>query len=269
MSQFINTDPVPLTDKDFTRASARLNCDVAAVKAVAEIESGRAGGYLPSGRPVILFESRLFNVFTGGRYLKLYPHLATARWVRNYRGGDAEYQRLEEALTLAPEAALRACSWGRFQVLGDNYRRLGFGSVHTYVTSVVDDGESSHLDHFVSFVIINRIDDELRRDPPDFDGFSRVYNGPGYRKHNYQGRMQSSYARFLRGDVMMHDGKLMTNKDLQRALMRHGYLPPKNDDGIIGPMTRAGLQVFEVTHDLKVNGVVDGTEWEALLKEAA
>jgi len=266
MSEFTNIGFEPLQDADFIRAATSLGCEVSAIKAVAEIEGGRAGGYLPSGRPVILFESRLFNDLTDGRYRADHPDIATSTWVRNYRGGDGEYERLRAGMALDPEAALKSCSWGRFQILGANYSRLGFKSVNDYVTEVVDDGEASHLSHFVGFVVANGITDELIR--LDWHGFARVYNGPGYRKNRYATRMQSAYERFRRGDVMMHDGKLMTNKDLQRALMRHGFLPPHQDDGIIGPQTTAALKDFEDANGLKVNGVIDGTEWGALLREA-
>jgi lysozyme family protein len=117
----------------------------------------------------------------------------------------------------------------------------------------------------VSFIINNALDDELRQQ--DWHGFARQYNGPGYRKNKYAARMASSFARFRFGDVMMHEGLLMTNKHLQRALINHGYLPEGEDDGIVGLRTRAALAKFETDNDLERNGVVDGTEWEALLKE--
>jgi hypothetical protein len=267
MSRFVNINPKPLKESDFVKAATIIGCEIAAVKSVAEIESGHLGGYFASGRPVILFESRLFNNFTDGKFLHSHPHLATMRWIRNYRRGEAEYERLEEAMKLNHEAALKSCSWGRFQILGANFARLKFKSVDEYVNSVINGGEAAHLNHFVQFVMTGGLDDELRR--LDWHGFSRVYNGPGYRKNNYAKRMQTAYDRFRGGDNLMYNGRLMTNDNLQECLIKHGMMKPAQLDGIIGPTTRNALVAFETANGLVPNGIVDGNEWGALLNEAA
>ncbi|WP_262919099.1 N-acetylmuramidase family protein [Niabella hibiscisoli] len=48
-----------LTEKDFQDAARQLNCEVAAIKAVAEVES-KGDGFLPTGEPKILFERHIF-----------------------------------------------------------------------------------------------------------------------------------------------------------------------------------------------------------------
>jgi len=47
--------PPSLTEDDYKEAAQKLGCDVAAVKAVSEVESGPHGAFLSSGDPVILF----------------------------------------------------------------------------------------------------------------------------------------------------------------------------------------------------------------------
>ena len=49
-----------LTIKDYQKAAKELNCEVAAIRAVAEVESLK-GGFLPDGRPKILFERHVFH----------------------------------------------------------------------------------------------------------------------------------------------------------------------------------------------------------------
>jgi two-component sensor histidine kinase len=49
-----------LTEEDYKRAARRLGCSVAAIKAVAEVEAP-GSGFLPDGRPKILFERHIFR----------------------------------------------------------------------------------------------------------------------------------------------------------------------------------------------------------------
>ena len=56
-----------LTDEDFIRAADMLRVEVAALRAVAEIESnGR--GFLPDLRPVVLYEAHIFGRLTGHKH---------------------------------------------------------------------------------------------------------------------------------------------------------------------------------------------------------
>jgi hypothetical protein len=110
-----------MRDSDYAAAAAALFCDIAAVKAVVEVESGGRTGFLADKRPKILFESRWFHKLTGGRFDQSHEHLSTPTWVRNYKGGAGEYERLFEAMELDREAALKSASWGMFQILGVNH----------------------------------------------------------------------------------------------------------------------------------------------------
>lgn len=194
---FVNPAWRPLTIADFAQIADDLGVDLAAVRAVAKVEA-LGSGYLKSNRPIILFESRLFNNFTDGKYLDSHPHLATRAWVRNYLGGEREYERLEEAANLNWEAAMRSASWGLFQILGDNFHLCDFGSVEAYVNSVVHNGERSHLEHFAAF-IANQPHIHNPLVALDWHRFARYYNGPGYQKNRYAARMAEAYEQF-KGD---------------------------------------------------------------------
>src|SRR5688500_3062767 len=67
--------PVPLnllTESDFKAAARLLNCDIAAIKAVAEVESS-GSGFLSDGRVKILFEGHQFHKHTKGAYAESHP----------------------------------------------------------------------------------------------------------------------------------------------------------------------------------------------------
>lgn len=111
--------PPPLSDADYAAAARCHGVEVAAIKAVAIVESGGRSGFDSIGRPKILFKALPFNRFTNCRFLVTHPHLATntSRAARHFDNWD-QYDRLYEAMIPDIEAALKSALWGKFQVLG-------------------------------------------------------------------------------------------------------------------------------------------------------
>jgi Spy/CpxP family protein refolding chaperone len=190
-----------LTANDYQRVAAALGCDVATVRAVAEIESAH-DPFLPdgTGRPSILFEAHQFNHYTDGRFLGLKDRngvpLATVQWDRTLYGADGvhQYERLEDACALDRNAALMATSWGMFQIMGFNWREAGFGSCEEMVAAMCT-GPSAHLTAFQNFIRSDTTRAEaLQSTPPDFETFARHYNGTGSIE-TYAQKMRSSYDR--------------------------------------------------------------------------
>jgi hypothetical protein len=190
-----------IQEKDFVAAAEALGCHIAAVKAVTEVESS-GGGFFNNKQPKILFESRWFEILTKGKYHESHPDLSTHRWVRNYKGGTAEYARLEKAIKLNREAALKATSWGMFQILGLNYALVGFASVEAFIEAHLE-SESEHLKAFVNFVKSKKLDDELR--DLRWADFARTYNGPGYKRNHYDKKMAQAYEKHLAAHARKKD----------------------------------------------------------------
>ena len=181
-----------LTEADYRAAADSLGCEVAAVKAVAEVESAGAG-FLRSGEPKILFEAHVFDRLTQGRYRKSHPNISSAKWDRSlYVGGQGEHRRLQEAVALDREAALQSASWGRFQVMGFNWKVCGYGSLQSFINDMYR-SESGHLRAFVGFVRSLGLAKYLRS--KDWAGFARGYNGPGYAANSYDVKIAAAYAR--------------------------------------------------------------------------
>jgi hypothetical protein len=187
--------PLKLSDRDIDDAAHLLNCERATILAVLEVESN-GNGFLPDGRPVILFEAHLFGRFTDYRYNKTHPSISRTSWTRSlYKGGAAEHSRLEQAMILDREAALMSCSWGLFQILGSNYRAAGFTTLQQFVNAMWR-SEGDHLKAFVSFVKTNKLDDDLRE--KRWSSFARGYNGPRYAENRYHIKLANSYKKFAR-----------------------------------------------------------------------
>ena len=91
-----------LTENDFKEAAVMLRCEVAAVKAVAEVES-LGSGFLSDGSPKILFEGHIFWRELQKKGIIPQEHtegnddILFKSWKRKYKGGIAEYSRLEKA----------------------------------------------------------------------------------------------------------------------------------------------------------------------------
>lgn len=188
--------PATLTDADFQRAAKRLNCPIAAIRAVDQVEA-QGAGFLPSGEPKVLFEAHVFDRLTGGKYRKSHPNLSSKKWDRSLYGaaGLNQHRRLQAAVSLDRDAALQSASYGRYQILGENWRTCGYPSLHAFINAMYR-SEGDHLDAFVAYVLKRGLDDELQRQ--DWAGFARGFNGPGYAANRYDTKMASAYARFTR-----------------------------------------------------------------------
>ncbi len=182
-----------LTDADFQRAADTLQCDLAAIQAVADVESA-GDGFLPSGRPKILFEAHVFSRLTRRRHDGTHPNLSCRRWNRAlYAGGERSYGRLEQAMALGTNAALQSASWGRFQIMGFNYKAAGYASVELFVDAMFV-SEAHHLDAFVNFLKSTRLDTPLREH--EWETFARGYNGAGYASNHYDIKLMAAYEKY-------------------------------------------------------------------------
>ena len=180
-----------LTEADFQRAADKLGCEVAMVKAINEVES--RGGFLRDGKIKILFEAHIFSQHTKGKYDALYPGISSPSWDRSlYRGNEAEYPRLQQAMELDRDAALKSCSYGNFQIMGFNHKICGYTSVDDFVRAMHT--SKGQIDALVSFIIRRGLADELQRH--DWHGFSKGYNGRGYLKNKYHIKLQNAYKKF-------------------------------------------------------------------------
>lgn len=186
-----------LLPADYARAAAALGCDVATVQAVAEVETAR-GGFLPDGRPDILYEAHVFHRVTAGRHAAALDRsgvpLSVPRWNRSLYGaaGAHQWERHDDAARLDPDAAVMACSWGAFQVLGENWRMCGYASPQA-MAGFMREGIAEQLDAFIAYV---RAVPGLRQaiQQHDWPTVARLDNGPGA-VAEYGAKLATAYAR--------------------------------------------------------------------------
>lgn len=184
-----------LVEQDFIDAAKLLNVEIEAIKAVTAVESN-GGGFFEDGRPKILFEAHLYGKLTNHIYDSSNPNISCIKWDKTlYKGGIKEYDRLKEAINLNREAALKATSFGLFQILGMNYKICGFESVDKFVEAQVK-SEGKQLESFVKFVKNNKLDQYLK--DKNWAEFTRHYNGPG-QVELYSSKLQQAYNKAKNG----------------------------------------------------------------------
>lgn len=195
------TRPALLSEGDFSNAAGRLGVSVPVVKAVAEVESGRDGGFDSLGRPTVLFEPHKFSEFTEHRFDATHGGVSYKAWkTRPYPTGTAEqrneanWAKIEYAAKLpgARDAAYRAASYGRFQIMGFNWKVCGYASLDDFLKAMRR-SEGDHLTAFCGFVLNNRLERHLKA--RDWTAFARGYNGPG-QAEAYGGKISAAVARF-------------------------------------------------------------------------
>lgn len=185
-----------LTQAGIARTAQGLGVEVAAIRAVIDVESNGAG-FLPDGRPRILFEAHIFARLTGGIFTADHPTLSSTHWNRKLYGSAAEeYQRLYAALQLDADAAQQSCSWGLFQVMGFNWQSCGERSLAGFVLAM-HHHEDAHLALFARFVAEHGLTSALRQH--DWATFARGYNGPAYAENAYDTKLAAAYARHAPG----------------------------------------------------------------------
>lgn len=175
----------------------------AALLAVKQVESGVGGGFLPSKRCKILFEGHKFYAELKSKgnknltqLLKVAPDIVYPTWDRSkYKGGELEWNRLEKAIAIDREAALKSASWGLFQIMGSNYAACKCKNVEEFV-ALNCESEDNQLELLINFLNTTGIIKYLNtRQWPEF---ARRYNGPGYKQNAYDKKLENAYNTFVK-----------------------------------------------------------------------
>lgn len=194
-----------LKDQDYKDAAKRLNVPELIIRTFGAVE-GLGCGFLDDGRPKILYERHRMYFYLKQKYGEDYAKQQAVKTPNivntltgGYVGNSGEYARLEQAKQIDLECALQSCSWGQFQIMGENFKALGYSSIQDFVQQQYD-SESKQLDAFLRFVetktgIINakpvKLLDALQAE--NWDVVFTLYNGSNYKKLGYQAKFQKQW----------------------------------------------------------------------------
>lgn len=195
-----------LGEQDLKGFAQKHNLELAAVKAVNEVESS-GKGFFVDGRPKILFEGHIFwrQLKERGIEPSTIANASNAdvlysKWTKShYLGGTREFDRLEKASKLlvdprVKEAALASASWGSYQIMGFHANKLGYNSVQNFVDEMYIH-ERNQLEAFGRYITAFGCINHLRG--LNWAGFAKCYNGPAYAQNKYDIKMAQAYQKYL------------------------------------------------------------------------
>lgn len=225
-----------ITEKDWSDIAGILECEPAVLKAIARVESSGCSSFWRLNKsdgahiPALVFERHYFSRLTKGNYDKTHPDIS---WSASYRknselgkanakmhdgtvdsddvyGGYARgYLRLINAYRLNPEAALKSCSWGKFQIMGDNHVLCNELNVATFCEKMCT-SEKAQIELLANFVRRkprawkNSKNKALGKEislwdavkTKDWAAIAFNYNGPGYKTYNYDEKLSTAYKEY-------------------------------------------------------------------------
>ncbi|MDE7402985.1 MAG: N-acetylmuramidase family protein [Muribaculaceae bacterium] len=182
-----------LTEEDFKIVADELGVEVAAIKAVVEIEAGKQmRGFYAPGVPVVNFDRAMYRrhaskaqVRTGNKNAKV-PSGLSGYALR-------EWTQLTNARRVNEQGANMGTFWGMFQIGGFNYKMCGCKNVNEFV-DIMSESEFSQLELFAKFITNSGMLGDLKA--KNWAGFARKYNGASYARRGYHTRMAAAYNKF-------------------------------------------------------------------------
>jgi hypothetical protein len=249
--------PRDLAPALFVEAAARLGCDLAAIKAIWDVEAG-GDHFLPDGSVIRRFEPHHFPRQHWDR-IGFSVRKGERPWRASLRlSNEAMFLR---AWAVAPDATAEASSWGAPQIMGFNARDAGFRNARSMVEAMAT-GAPQQLTAFVQLVESWGIATALRAH--DWRAFARRYNGSGQVEH---------YARLMEEAYRRHSGQ--RSREVLRAGSRGAGVRALQAalaidvDGVFGPGTHKAVVRKQERLGLVADGIVGHKTWQALVGEVA
>ena len=189
-------DGIKLTYDDFKELADKLGCEVEVIQSFVKTETGGKSVFLDNMHPKILFERHHFRKYTNERYDKSHPDISVSqKQAGKYGGSELQWTRLAKAYALDPVAAISACSWGAFQVMGVNYKAAGYKTVQEFAQAMCR-SEKAHLNLVHAWFKINSHAIPFLK-AKNWAKIAREYNGPGYAKNKYDIKLEQHYNEFI------------------------------------------------------------------------
>jgi hypothetical protein len=206
-SQFSIDDTTPdrhfsrLSENDFADFAEEFGVEVAAIKAVVEIEAGKSHeGFYKPGKPIINFDATMYRKLAPRYGVSLTsakrkaPEIFLRPNARKYGSYQAaQYARLEAARAIHDASALESAFWGMFQIGGFNWKQCGCSSVEEFV-NLMSQSEREQLELFGRMISNGGMLEALQQ--KQWLRFAMKYNGPSAKARGYHTKMASAYARY-------------------------------------------------------------------------
>lgn len=193
---FRNRKAPAATDDEIANIAGRYSIPLRAMRAVAEVES-RGGGWDETGLMKCLYERH----YAWKRVRVLIPFLSnpTPGGYTNDADNDGINDSWEKVADLTGRfgfnTAAECASFGKFQIMGANWKSLGYGSVGEFVW-LLSRTEAEHYEAFAKFLEVNGLLPAIRRvddNPANCLAIARGYNGKA--QQGYDVKIAQAWAR--------------------------------------------------------------------------
>jgi hypothetical protein len=211
-----------ISKADIDAAAGELKCEPGLIYAIARQESAHSSFIKIGNRivPTILYERHQFAKRSNHEYDKCYPDISGIAYKRARKnkkgewkeiksgkvvsendiygsGGVAQYKRLVKAYQLNQDAALKSCSWGKFQIMGFNYKDSGFKDVKDFVRAM-SRSDAEHVKAFLKFAKSNQILLGGLQNK-EFEEIAKGHNGDNWKNINpeYASNLEKFYNEYL------------------------------------------------------------------------
>lgn len=189
-----------LSERDIEEFAAELGVEVAAIKAVIDIEAGKTHqGFWKEGKPIINFDLTVFRQMARrhgvnvSKYASKYGVVFARPNIAKYGSQQAAVQaRLDGAMAIDSVSAIEGTFWGMFQIGGFNWRQCGMSSAQEFYR-LMSRSERDQLELFGEFITRSGLLPSLKA--KNWSAFARGYNGPSYAARGYHTRLARAYQR--------------------------------------------------------------------------
>ena len=209
-----------ITVADWEQAAKAIGCEASVIKAFAHVEAPNSG-FDSSNRPTILYERHVFSRCTAHQFDAAHPDISSTKAYTTKKvddagtpipatdryNGVAQYARFAAAWALDQNAAIQACSVGKFQVLGENYKRVGFDFPKGFWSAACVSERMHLLKFFLPFALTasasghGTLRDALAQ--KNWANAAYIYNGPGYKANNYDVKLKQAYDAINAGTLVI------------------------------------------------------------------
>lgn len=187
-----------LCHSSMVEGAKTLGVSLPFIQAIAEVESA-GEGFHKNSIIKVLYERHIFRQRCLHYRLDLLTKLVEAEYPDlanqisgGYVGGLSENKRIERAKRIHPDIAQESASYGRFQIMGFHWERLGFANVSDFV-EFNDVSEDNQFKCFLKFIQTDeRLHNAARRE--DSATFATIYNGKNHK--GYDVKIDTALARF-------------------------------------------------------------------------
>lgn len=190
-----------ITDQEIKTMAKEFGLTYKHIKTVQLIEASGGGYDAKTGKIKIQFEPHVFHRELATKKISSALKLITGTLYRVTIGNfilenkvdvqSKEWEAFEKAKSINEDAAYRATSFGLGQICGFNCKLAGFKTAKE-MADAMEKSEYEQLKGMLNFIksqpgmfkaLLNC----------DWATFARLYNGPAYKKFNYDTRLKETY----------------------------------------------------------------------------